>query len=144
MSDDDSYISDVSDSTSVEYCRNENGITKEILSEALSKFTFMKLHISLQPLLMVCVCFVSSGNGNDCAVTRRDRLPSSRMNESVNLWSILRSNIGKDLSKVAMPVQLNEPLNTLQRLCEEVEHCHLLDTAANTHDPHMRMVRAIK
>uniref|UniRef100_A0A673LFR5 Oxysterol-binding protein n=1 Tax=Sinocyclocheilus rhinocerous TaxID=307959 RepID=A0A673LFR5_9TELE len=111
VSDDDSYISDVSDSTSVEYCRNENGIAKEILS-----------------------------NGNDCAVTRRDRLPSSRMNESVNLWSILRSNIGKDLSKVAMPVQLNEPLNTLQRLCEEVEYCHLLDTAANTHDPHMRMV----
>uniref|UniRef100_A0A8C2JNI1 Oxysterol-binding protein n=1 Tax=Cyprinus carpio TaxID=7962 RepID=A0A8C2JNI1_CYPCA len=103
-SDDDSYVSDVSDSTSVEFCRNENG------------------------------------NGNNCAVMRRDRLPSTRMNESVNLWSILRSNIGKDLSKVAMPVQLNEPLNTLQRLCEEVEYCHLLDTAANTHDPHMRMV----
>uniref|UniRef100_A0A8C2PUV3 Oxysterol-binding protein n=1 Tax=Cyprinus carpio TaxID=7962 RepID=A0A8C2PUV3_CYPCA len=111
VSDDDSYISDVSDSMSVEYCRNENGITKAILS-----------------------------NGNDCALKRRDRLPSSRMNESVNLWSILRSNIGKDLSKVAMPVQLNEPLNTLQRLCEEVEYSHLLDTAVNTHDPHMRMV----
>ncbi|KAF4100564.1 oxysterol-binding protein-related protein 3a [Onychostoma macrolepis] len=111
VSDDDSYISDVSDSTSVEYCRNENGTAKEILS-----------------------------NGNDCAVMRRDRLPSSCTNESVNLWSILRSNIGKDLSKVAMPVQLNEPLNTLQRLCEEVEYCHLLDTAANTHDPHMRML----
>ncbi len=55
MSDDDSYISDVSDSTSVEYCRNENSITKEILSEALSKFTFMKLQLSLQPLLMICV-----------------------------------------------------------------------------------------
>uniref|UniRef100_A0A8C2JPK9 Oxysterol-binding protein n=1 Tax=Cyprinus carpio TaxID=7962 RepID=A0A8C2JPK9_CYPCA len=110
-SDDDSYVSDVSDSTSVEFCRNENGVAKEILS-----------------------------NGNNCAVMRRDRLPSTRMNESVNLWSILRSNIGKDLSKVAMPVQLNEPLNTLQRLCEEVEYCHLLDTAANTHDPHMRMV----
>ncbi|XP_016341461.1 oxysterol-binding protein-related protein 3-like isoform X1 [Sinocyclocheilus anshuiensis] len=110
-SDDDSYVSDVSDNTSVEFCRNENGVAKEILS-----------------------------NGNNCAVTRRDRLPSTRMNESVNLWSILCSNIGKDLSKVAMPVQLNEPLNTLQRLCEEVEYCHLLDTAANTHDPHMRMV----
>uniref|UniRef100_A0A671M6K8 Oxysterol-binding protein n=1 Tax=Sinocyclocheilus anshuiensis TaxID=1608454 RepID=A0A671M6K8_9TELE len=110
-SDDDSYVSDVSDNTSVEFCRNENGVAKEILSKALSKFTFMK-----------------------------HRLPSTRMNESVNLWSILCSNIGKDLSKVAMPVQLNEPLNTLQRLCEEVEYCHLLDTAANTHDPHMRMV----
>jgi len=88
--------------------------------------------------------FVSSGNGNESAVMRRGRLPSPRVNESVNLWSILRSNIGKDLSKVAMPVQLNEPMNTLQRLCEEVEYCHLLDTAANTRNPHMRMVRSIK
>lgn len=80
------------------------------------------------------------GNGHESAVMRRGRLPSARMNESVNLWSILRSNIGKDLSKVAMPVQLNEPMNTLQRLCEEVEYCHLLDTAANTRNPHMRMV----
>uniref|UniRef100_A0A8C1K0B7 Oxysterol-binding protein n=1 Tax=Cyprinus carpio TaxID=7962 RepID=A0A8C1K0B7_CYPCA len=109
VSDDDSYISDVSDSMSVEYCRNENA----------SPF------------------FTTIVNGL-CVFLYR--LPSSRMNESVNLWSILRSNIGKDLSKVAMPVQLNEPLNTLQRLCEEVEYSHLLDTAVNTHDPHMRMV----
>lgn len=39
----------------------------------------------------------------------------------VSLWNILRNNIGKDLSKVSMPVQLNEPLNTLQRLCKELE-----------------------
>ncbi|XP_067282117.1 oxysterol-binding protein-related protein 3a isoform X1 [Pseudorasbora parva] len=114
VSDDDSYVSDVSDSTSVEFCRNENGSVREN--------------------------FVSSGNGNESAVKRRCRLPSARINESVNLWSILRSNIGKDLSKVAMPVQLNEPMNTLQRLCEEVEYCHLLETAANTRNPHMRMV----
>ena len=63
------------------------------------------------------------------------------MSEGVNLWSILYSNIGKDLSKVSMPVQLNEPINTLQRLGEEMEYCHLLDTAAHTHDPYMRMAR---
>ncbi|TRY65709.1 hypothetical protein DNTS_005556 [Danionella cerebrum] len=114
VSDDDSYVSDVSDCTSIEFCRNENGHLREI--------------------------FVSSDSGTESAVMRRERLPSARVNESVNLWSILRSNIGKDLSKVAMPVQLNEPMNTLQRLCEEMEYCHLLDTAANTHDSHMRMV----
>ncbi|NWW88460.1 OSBL7 protein, partial [Rhynochetos jubatus] len=37
----------------------------------------------------------------------------------VSLWGLLRSSVGKDLSRVALPVQLNEPLNTLQRLCEE-------------------------
>uniref|UniRef100_A0A8D3E973 Oxysterol-binding protein n=1 Tax=Scophthalmus maximus TaxID=52904 RepID=A0A8D3E973_SCOMX len=72
---------------------------------------------------------------------RRSRLPSpSPNNSTISLWNILRNNIGKDLSKVAMPVQLNEPLNTLQRLCEELEYSELLDRAANTRDPFERMV----
>ncbi|TSO05457.1 Oxysterol-binding protein-related protein 6 [Bagarius yarrelli] len=74
---------------------------------------------------------------------RRLRLPSACVSVGVNLWSILSANIGKDLSKVAMPVQLNEPVNTLQRLCEEMEYCHLLDTAAHTQDPHMRMLNRV-
>uniref|UniRef100_A0A8C9XN68 Oxysterol-binding protein n=1 Tax=Sander lucioperca TaxID=283035 RepID=A0A8C9XN68_SANLU len=71
----------------------------------------------------------------------RSCLPSpSPNNSTISLWNILRNNIGKDLSKVAMPVQLNEPLNTLQRLCEELEYSELLDKAANTQDPFERMV----
>jgi hypothetical protein len=38
----------------------------------------------------------------------------------VNLWNLLCRNIGKDLSKISMPVTLNEPLSVLQRLCEEL------------------------
>uniref|UniRef100_A0A8C7XTT7 Oxysterol-binding protein n=1 Tax=Oryzias sinensis TaxID=183150 RepID=A0A8C7XTT7_9TELE len=71
---------------------------------------------------------------------RRSTLPSTCPSSSVSLWNILRNNIGKDLSKVAMPVQLNEPLNTLQRLCEELEYSNLLDIANQTHDPYQRMV----
>lgn len=71
---------------------------------------------------------------------RRTALPCPRPSSSVSLWNILRNNIGKDLSKVAMPVQLNEPLNTLQRLCEELEYSDLLDTANQTQDPYQRMV----
>lgn len=59
---------------------------------------------------------------------------------NINLWNILRNNIGKDLSKVSMPVELNEPLNTLQRMCEELEYSELLDKAAETEDPFERMV----
>lgn len=58
----------------------------------------------------------------------------------MSLWNILRNNIGKDLSKVSMPVQLNEPLNTLQRLCEELEYSSLLDQASHLADPCERMV----
>ncbi|RXM28428.1 Oxysterol-binding protein-related protein 6 [Acipenser ruthenus] len=59
---------------------------------------------------------------------------------NINLWNILRNNIGKDLSKVSMPVELNEPLNTLQHLCEELEYTELLDKAAETEDPYERMI----
>ncbi|XP_044539400.1 oxysterol-binding protein-related protein 7-like, partial [Gracilinanus agilis] len=71
---------------------------------------------------------------------RRRCLPAaSGPGTDVSLWNILRNNIGKDLSKVSMPVQLNEPLNTLQRLCEELEYSNLLDQASRTPDPCERM-----
>ncbi|KAM9749824.1 oxysterol-binding protein-related protein 7 isoform 1-T1 [Dama dama] len=72
---------------------------------------------------------------------RRRCLPAaSGPGTDVSLWNILRNNIGKDLSKVSMPVQLNEPLNTLQRLCEELEYSSLLDRASRTADACERMV----
>uniref|UniRef100_A0A8C6JCQ6 Oxysterol-binding protein n=1 Tax=Melopsittacus undulatus TaxID=13146 RepID=A0A8C6JCQ6_MELUD len=72
---------------------------------------------------------------------RRTCLPAPSPDTSnINLWNILRNNIGKDLSKVSMPVELNEPLNTLQHLCEELEYSELLDKAAETDDPYERMV----
>uniref|UniRef100_A0A671EG85 Oxysterol-binding protein n=1 Tax=Rhinolophus ferrumequinum TaxID=59479 RepID=A0A671EG85_RHIFE len=72
---------------------------------------------------------------------RRRCLPAaSGPGVDVSLWNILRNNIGKDLSKVSMPVQLNEPLNTLQRLCEELEYSSLLDQASRIADPCERMV----
>ncbi|NXV35793.1 OSBL7 protein, partial [Rissa tridactyla] len=58
----------------------------------------------------------------------------------VSLWGLLRSSVGKDLSRVALPVHLNEPLNTLQRLCEELEYSALLDRASRARDPRQRLV----
>ena len=52
---------------------------------------------------------------------RRVKLPAMEADTSgVNLWNLLCRNIGKDLSKISMPVTLNEPLSVLQRLCEEL------------------------
>ncbi|XP_019403887.1 PREDICTED: oxysterol-binding protein-related protein 7 isoform X2 [Crocodylus porosus] len=74
-------------------------------------------------------------------VPRRSCLPAPNVHSGdVSLWNILRNNIGKDLSKVSMPVQLNEPLNTLQRLCEELEYSALLDAASCSPDPCERLV----
>lgn len=72
---------------------------------------------------------------------RRSKLPSAQVdNGGLSLWSILCKNIGKDLSKISMPVTLNEPLNVLQRLCEELEYCELLDKASTTNDDIERML----
>uniref|UniRef100_UPI00358E7498 oxysterol-binding protein-related protein 6-like isoform X2 n=1 Tax=Myxine glutinosa TaxID=7769 RepID=UPI00358E7498 len=72
---------------------------------------------------------------------RRTELPALAPEiRGVGLWEILRKNIGKDLSKVVMPVELNEPVNTLQRLCEELEYSELLDRASEWDDPAQRMV----
>ncbi|XP_041739845.1 oxysterol-binding protein-related protein 3-like isoform X1 [Coregonus clupeaformis] len=115
-SDDDSYVSDVSDSVSMDTGYSNEGGSERHDSAA------------------------SRGDGVQVA-RRRTTLPSPQpSSSSVSLWNILKNNIGKDLSKVAMPVQLNEPLNILQRLCEEVEYSELLDTANNTQDPYQRMV----
>lgn len=48
---------------------------------------------------------------------RRTRIPE-RPNHSLNLWSILKNSIGRDLSKIPMPVNFNEPLSMLQRITE--------------------------
>ncbi|RWS31220.1 oxysterol-binding protein-related protein 3-like protein, partial [Leptotrombidium deliense] len=72
---------------------------------------------------------------------RRCKLPAPKPDVGdISLWSLLYKNIGKDLSKICMPVILNEPLNALQRLCEELEYCELLDKAALIDDQCERML----
>ncbi|XP_071060517.1 oxysterol-binding protein 2 isoform X1 [Pseudochaenichthys georgianus] len=60
---------------------------------------------------------------------RRTRVPD-KPNYSLNLWSIMKNCIGKELSKIPMPVNFNEPLSMLQRLSEDLEYHELLDKAA--------------
>ncbi|KAM6913576.1 oxysterol-binding protein-related protein 7-like [Lycodopsis pacificus] len=72
---------------------------------------------------------------------RRTVLPASGTDNShIGIMSILYNNIGKDLSRISMPVDLNEPLSLLQRLSEELEYSELLDIANRTDDPYERMV----
>ncbi|XP_014340658.1 oxysterol-binding protein 1 isoform X2 [Latimeria chalumnae] len=60
---------------------------------------------------------------------RRSQIPN-KPNYSLNLWSIMKNCIGKELSKIPMPVNFNEPLSMLQRLTEDLEYHELLDKAA--------------
>ena len=59
--------------------------------------------------------------------------------EDVSLWSVLKQCIGKELSKITMPISFNEPLSFLQRLAEYMEYSQLLHQADETEDPIQRM-----
>ncbi|XP_056265206.1 oxysterol-binding protein 1-like isoform X6 [Pseudoliparis swirei] len=62
---------------------------------------------------------------------RRTRIPD-KPNYYLNLWSIMKNCIGKELSKIPMPVNFNEPLSMLQRLSEDLEYYELLDKASKS------------
>lgn len=59
--------------------------------------------------------------------------------QDINMMSILKGCIGKDLSKITMPVHFNEPLSFLQRMVEYMEYSHLLRIASEQTDPINRM-----
>ncbi|KAI5636719.1 oxysterol-binding protein domain-containing protein [Phthorimaea operculella] len=56
-----------------------------------------------------------------------------------SLWSVLKNCVGKELSKITMPVVFNEPLSFLQRMLEYLEYAHLLRMASEQTDPVARM-----
>jgi len=120
--------------------------------DSIMKTTFQRraetVTVNVGPIVseVLLFFFIPVANGDFAGSAfrngRRSCLPAPCPDTSnINLWNILRNNIGKDLSKVSMPVELNEPLNTLQRMCEELEYSELLDKAAETEDPFERMVK---
>ncbi|KAJ8872288.1 hypothetical protein PR048_025890 [Dryococelus australis] len=64
---------------------------------------------------------------------RRTRIPD-KPNYPLSLWSIMKNCIGKDLSKIPIPVNFSEPLSMLQRLAEDYEYANILDKAAQLKD----------
>ncbi|KRY51755.1 Oxysterol-binding protein 2 [Trichinella britovi] len=69
---------------------------------------------------------------------RRQRIPP-KPNVPLNLWSIMKNCIGKELSKIPMPVNTNEPLSMLQRLTEDLEYSSIVDQAAQCGDVYEQM-----
>ncbi|KAK4520906.1 uncharacterized protein ATC70_006789 [Mucor velutinosus] len=75
---------------------------------------------------------------SDCA--RRTKLPSPAVADAGSALSVFRKNVGKDLSTIAMPISMNEPLNMLQKACEELEYCELLEKASTLTDAMERLM----
>lgn len=68
-------------------------------------------------------------------VVHRTKLPSTVAGEDVSLFSVLKKNVGKDLSAISFPVTFNCPLSLLQAATEEFEYApDLLETANASKD----------
>ncbi|OJJ54020.1 hypothetical protein ASPSYDRAFT_61376 [Aspergillus sydowii CBS 593.65] len=71
----------------------------------------------------------------------RERLKMDYDNRpKISLWGILKSMIGKDMTKMTLPVSFNEPTSLLQRVAEDLEYTDLLDVAADQTDSMERLV----
>ncbi|EME47898.1 hypothetical protein DOTSEDRAFT_69732 [Dothistroma septosporum NZE10] len=58
----------------------------------------------------------------------------------VSLWGVLKSMIGKDMTKMTLPVTFNEPTSLLYRAVEDMEYAQLLNVAADRADPTERLI----
>lgn len=60
--------------------------------------------------------------------------------ENVPIWRIISKFIGQDLTRISLPVTLNEPMSGLQRLAETLFSVEkLFEKAANFEDPVKRI-----
>ncbi|KAF5942531.1 hypothetical protein HYC85_020173 [Camellia sinensis] len=63
-------------------------------------------------------------------IERRKKPPDPVEKEKgVSLWSMIKDNVGKDLTRVCLPVYFNEPISSLQKCFEDLEYSYLLDRA---------------
>uniref|UniRef100_A0A0R3RYC0 Oxysterol-binding protein n=1 Tax=Elaeophora elaphi TaxID=1147741 RepID=A0A0R3RYC0_9BILA len=70
---------------------------------------------------------LSSG---DSAHGWREALPASMVSKNeISVWSVLKKCMGKDLTRISIPIIFNEPLSFLQRLAEYMEYAELLGKA---------------
>ncbi|KAK8122145.1 oxysterol-binding protein [Apiospora sp. TS-2023a] len=81
----------------------------------------------------------SSYKGYENGIRTRLKLEADNR-PKISLWGILKSMIGKDMTKMTLPVTFNEPTSMLYRAAEDMEYAELLDLAAERTDSVERML----
>ncbi|KAK5636218.1 hypothetical protein RRF57_011930 [Xylaria bambusicola] len=94
---------------------------------------------SKQDIVISGVDVSSAFKGYENGVRTRLKLDEDNR-PKVGLWGILKSMIGKDMTKMTLPVSFNEPTSLLYRTGEDMEYAHLLDLAAERTDSIERML----
>ena len=70
----------------------------------------------------------------------RTQLPAFKdPNRKFSLWAIIRDSITQDLTRVTLPIFLNEPVSMLQKCWESMMNFKMLEDAWAEKDPCMRM-----
>lgn len=77
--------------------------------------------------------------GYDEGVRKRLKLDEENR-PKISLWGVLKSMVGKDMTKMTLPVQFNEPTSLLQRVTEDMEYSDLLDKASSFEDSTLRLL----
>lgn len=77
--------------------------------------------------------------GYDEGVRKRLKLDEDDR-PKISLWGVLKSMVGKDMTKMTLPVQFNEPTSLLQRVAEDMEYSDLLDKASSFEDSTLRLL----
>ena len=57
----------------------------------------------------------------------------------LNLWKLIKNNIGKDLTKISLPVNMNEPISLTQKVFGILEFEDCMQKAIKTEDRFLRM-----
>lgn len=70
----------------------------------------------------------------------RQHLPCSRdAHLKLNYWRVLKENVGRDVSNLALPIYMREPLTMNQKWAEAFEYIDLLRSANNSKDETYRL-----
>ena len=58
--------------------------------------------------------------------------------EKPSICEVIKNSFGKDLSRIAVPVQYNSPISFLQKFAEDFEYFELLEMAMNCPESDLR------
>ncbi|KOS21010.1 Oxysterol-binding protein -like protein 1 [Escovopsis weberi] len=81
----------------------------------------------------------SSFKGYENGVRQRLKMENDDR-PKISLWGILKSMIGKDMTRMTLPVSFNEPTSLLYRCGEDMEYADLLDLATERADSLERLI----
>ncbi|CAH8600672.1 unnamed protein product [Heterobilharzia americana] len=104
----------------------------------------LEIRMSCKEISPVCRGFHTRASeiissGKKFVWVNRKCLPCKMVKNDFSVWTFVKQCIGKELSKITMPIILNEPLSFLQRIAEYMEYSELLDKAIKEKDPVKRM-----